>query len=623
MSGAPRRVHAVKKDRDISSKEELRANIRSVGIVLRERPWSMAALLVISAIGGIVPALIVERTGRFIDLIGPARAGDAIAEAAARSSLTVAIVALVGGLLLDPFADALRYSVARAYQAGLARRVMAGVTGVPGLAHFEDPEFRDRLEVSEWIGWAPVETLWMMVQTFSQTIQIISLAAVVGAFAGWAPWLIIGATVPAGVAAFHRVRAQGLAIWHDSPEMKHAGYHRRLAMELPHAKEIRIFGLRGFTRDRNHAHWLAGMAETWRQRQKGARDVLGLRAISLAAFAFTFIAMLRAGTSGRLAPGAFFAGATAATYLLTFTVGVFSTLAWMRRMNYLLPIVLRLMDLPTTDPRLEATGTRSAHGLARSGIAFEGVRFRYPGTDRWILDGVDLRIDAGASLALVGENGAGKTTLIKLLCRFYDPTEGRITLDGIDIREFDLDDYRMRLACIFQDFTKYELPARDNVGFGAVEHRMDTELLHTAAARVGIAAEIESLDDGWETPLSRVFDGADLSGGQWQRVALARAIFAQLGRDADILILDEPTASLDVRLEHELYEHFAEIAKGRTTLLVSHRFSTVRMAERIIVLEHGVIVEDGSHATLSTSGGRYATLYRMQAEHFQATGALE
>jgi ABC-type multidrug transport system fused ATPase/permease subunit len=284
------------------------------------------------------------------------------------------------------------------------------------------------------------------------------------------------------------------------------------------------------------------------------------------------------------------------------------------------------LGLADADPRLDVSGTRPARQLTRTGIRFEGVSFTYPSADpdaRLVLDHLDLDIEAGSSVALVGENGAGKTTLIKLLCRFYDPTSGRITLDGVDIRELDLVDLRTRMAVIFQDFVRYQLPARDNVGFGALAAAGDTALLREAASRVGILDLLEGLPDGWDTPLAREFGGVDLSGGEWQRVALARAMMAQVGRDADLLVLDEPTASLDVRVENELYGHFAELSRGRTTLLVSHRFSTVRMAGRIVLLADGRVAEDGSHEQLVAAGGRYAELYEVQASHYRLTGSLE
>jgi ATP-binding cassette subfamily B protein len=303
-----------------------------------------------------------------------------------------------------------------------------------------------------------------------------------------------------------------------------------------------------------------------------------------------------------------------------------------RRSSFYMPSAMRVLGLAKADPRLDIAGTTPARPQERTGIRFEGVSFTYPGTDRKVLDRLDLDITAGTSIALVGENGAGKTTLIKLLCRFYDPTEGRITVDGVDIKTLDLDDYRSRLAVIFQDFVHYNLPARDNVGFGALESAGDTAAgkphdniaaLEEAASRVGILEMVEALPDGWDTTLAREFGGVDLSGGEWQRVALARAMMAQAGRNSDLLVLDEPTASLDVRIENELYGHFAELSRGKTTLLVSHRFSTVRMAGRIVLLAGGRVVEDGSHEELIAAGGRYAELYEVQASHYRLTGSLE
>ncbi|HVL89152.1 MAG TPA: ABC transporter ATP-binding protein, partial [Actinomycetota bacterium] len=572
----------------------------------------------------------VAQTGRFVSALPDAvREGSASAAAAnARGALVLLGIAIASSQVIKPIKGAFQFGLGRRFQALLSRRVMAGVTATPGIAHFEDPAFRDKLEVSEWIDWSPAQSVFVLGQIFQQLVQTISLSVVAARFAGWVPAILLGTAIPAGVAAFNRVKSQGLALWQDTPEIRRASYYRTLALELEAAKEMRLFGLRDWVAGRQDTHWTAGYAETWRKRRFGAWLVMGLHVAMIAGLVVSYWAMLSAalrpaGSPGHIDAGLFLASSLAATAIVTASVGIFTGAAWIRRMNYLLPFVLRLLDLPEKDPRMEARGTRSAHDLPREGVRFEGVHFRYPGTERWILQGLDLHIQPGQSIALVGENGAGKTTLIKLLCRFYDPTEGRIMLDGIDIREFDLVDLRKRLACIFQDFTRYDLPVRDNIGFGSVEHRFDQAMLSEAARRVGVLEEIGRMPEGWDTPLAREFGGVDLSGGQWQRVALARAMMAQLGQDADLLVLDEPTASLDVRLEHELYEHFAELSKDRTTLLVSHRFSTVRMAERIVFMEDGRVVEDGTHAELMAHAGRYADLYRLQAEHYLATGNLE
>jgi ATP-binding cassette, subfamily B, bacterial len=244
------------------------------------------------------------------------------------------------------------------------------------------------------------------------------------------------------------------------------------------------------------------------------------------------------------------------------------------------------------------------------------VAFRYPGREADVFSALDLEIPAGRSLAIVGANGAGKTTLIKLLTRLYDPTAGRITVDGVDLRELDPRAWQRRVAAIFQDFQQYQLSAYDNVALGAVERQGDRDLVVDAARRAGALDVIEGLPQGWDTVLSRQYSGGiDVSGGQWQRIALARALFAAAA-GAPVLIMDEPTAHLDVRAEAAFYRRFLDLSEGLTTIVISHRFSTVRRADRIVVLDAGGVLEQGSHAELLRRGGRYAELFTLQAQRF-------
>jgi ATP-binding cassette subfamily B protein len=249
------------------------------------------------------------------------------------------------------------------------------------------------------------------------------------------------------------------------------------------------------------------------------------------------------------------------------------------------------------------------------GIRFEGVGFQYPGSERWALRNIDLLVPKGQSLALVGENGAGKTTFIKLLSGLYRPSEGRVLLDGRDVEAWDEHALRSRIGVIFQDFNQYQLLLRENIAFGSVEHLQDDLRLARAIDHGGARELVASLSSGLETQLGRWFkEGVDLSGGQWQKVALARAFMRD---EADILILDEPTAALDAEAEHAVFQRFRALAAGRTTILISHRFPTVRMADRIVVLEGGAIIEQGTHAELLAAGARYARLFALQAEGYR------
>ncbi|MGH7270133.1 MAG: ABC transporter ATP-binding protein [Polyangiaceae bacterium] len=250
-----------------------------------------------------------------------------------------------------------------------------------------------------------------------------------------------------------------------------------------------------------------------------------------------------------------------------------------------------------------------------AGIVFDDVGFRYPGKDLWALRHVNLAITKGESLALVGENGAGKTTLVKLLTRLYEPTEGRILLDGRDLRDYGDLELRRRFGVLFQDFNQYQLKVRENVGLGSVEHIEDTSRIERAVEMGGAAEVVSALAGGLEAPLGRWFqNGTELSGGQWQKIALARAFMRE---DADVLVLDEPTAALDAEAEHAVFERFRVLAQGRTTIVISHRFPTVRMARKIVVLDHGGIAESGTHDELVAKGGKYARMFALQAEGYR------
>jgi len=440
-----------------------------------------------------------------------------------------------------------------------------------------------------------------VVQLLSGTIATVLLFG----YAWWAP-LILG---PAWIATHYLLRES--SVWRDrnTDEVKSAqrdsDYAYRLAVDPPAAKELRLFGLADWTLNRFSArrkrlHELQYEATRLRE-----RPLIWCALLVIAANVLVFWSLADAAADGRLSLQSTI---VYAQFAVTSSLIAFGGLNWALD-GAAAPVAaaLRLKGPMSTQGALPS-GTRGAAGLPASEIRFRDVTFAYPtGGGATILDGLDLTIPAGSSLAIVGQNGAGKTTLAKLLCRLYDPQSGAIEIDGIDLREFDIESWRARLAAVFQDYVRFELPLRDNVApAGAPD-----EVVLSALARAG-ADKLASLD----TILSRGYEGGtDLSGGQWQRVALARAL-SKIELGAGVVLLDEPTAQLDVRGEAEIFERVLAATTNCTTILVSHRFSTVRHADRICVLEHGRVIELGTHEELMALGGRYRTMFDLQAQRF-------
>jgi ATP-binding cassette subfamily B protein len=382
-----------------------------------------------------------------------------------------------------------------------------------------------------------------------------------------------------------------------------------------HAKEVKLFGLAPLLLGRYKSLAETFFADDRRLAVRRMAWGYALSLVSTVVFYGCYAVIVGATVRGRLSLGemtlylvAFRQGQQSFQAVLTALGGMYEDTLYMTNLfDY---FAIPIEDRKTVGP--------VAVVRAEEGVRFEGVGFKYPGgddADKWALRNVDVFVPKGQSLALVGENGAGKTTFIKLLAGLYDPTEGRVLLDGRDVRAWDERELRARIGVIFQDFNEYQLALRENVAFGSVDH-LDDELRVGRAVEQGGAKElVATLAGGLDAQLGRWFSGGvELSGGQWQKVALARAFMRE---EADILILDEPTAALDAEAEHAVFQRFRALAAGRTTILISHRFPTVRMADRILVLEAGRVIEDGSHAELIAAGRRYAHLFGLQAAGYR------
>jgi ABC-type multidrug transport system fused ATPase/permease subunit len=400
------------------------------------------------------------------------------------------------------------------------------------------------------------------------------------------------------------------SVWRDRntdevmEAQRHADYAYRLAVDAPAAKEIRLFGLSGWTVDRFATRRRQLFDLQWRATRLRERPVLWCLLLVLGANAVVFWSLAGAASSGRIALGAVvvFAQTAVGTSMIAF-----GGLNWsLDGASAPAAAVLRLADATGPAGAL-VSGNRAATGMPASEVRFRDLTFAYDTSIEPVLDGFDLTIPAGTSIAIVGQNGAGKTTLAKLLCRLYDPQRGAIEIDGVALADFDLDGWRRRVTAVFQDFIRYELTLRENVAPRGAPDGVILAALHDAGA-----AHLADLD----TILARGYPGGtDLSGGQWQRIALARALCAvRLG--AGLVLLDEPTAQLDVRGEAEIFDRILAATRECTTILISHRFSTVRHADRICVLERGRVVELGTHDELMELGGRYHTMFELQASRF-------
>ncbi|KJK42712.1 hypothetical protein UK23_35990 [Lentzea aerocolonigenes] len=408
------------------------------------------------------------------------------------------------------------------------------------------------------------------------------------------------------------------------PLRRESMYFRDLGTGPGAAKETRVFGLTGWLAERYRSSALAALRPVWRERRRANGVAFAWRTVFGVVMAVLVLAwMLSSAAAGQLSLTHLVLGVQAT--LGAISLGEFyhesdnGTQFGMQSVSAL----RRFQEASAAlDAPQAAASTESAAPLL-GGVRFKNVSFAYPGSDRLVLDGLDLTIQAGQCTALVGLNGSGKTTLVKLLSRLYEPTSGAILADGRAISSLEADAWRRQIAVIFQDFNRYELSVADNIAFGAVEQPADPGRVAAAAHKAGIDGAIAKLPHGLGTLLSRRYaEGAELSGGQWQRIALARALYA-MDHGARLLVLDEPTSALDVRAEAAFYEEFIANARGRTTLLISHRFSSIRHADRIVVLEHGRVVEDGTHQSLLDQGGRYAGLYDLQARRFQAGEDIE
>jgi ATP-binding cassette subfamily B protein len=488
------------------------------------------------------------------------------------------------------------------------------------LAQFEDPEFYDHLERARRQTVGRIALLTLLLSMSQDALTLLTLAGALIAYSPWLLLLLAIAVIPSFLGETHFASLGYSLLFRWTPERRQLDYLRYVGASDKTAKEVQMFGL---------APWITERYATLSQRfyeenrnlsiRRGLVSAL-LSILGTIGYYAAYVIILLHAVRGEITIGmltflaaSFGRGRDVIQSLLMSASNVFEQALYLRDLFVFLDM----------QPTIESPpNARHVPRKIESGFVFENVGFRYPGSDRWAVRNVDMVLQPGERVALVGENGAGKTTITKLMARLYDPTEGRITLDGADLKEYDLSSLRHAIGVIFQDFVRYDMRFDENIGVGEIESvRADLDKSNGTPSSISDAAEnslaaslLPRFTKGYQQMLGRRFDdGVDLSGGEWQKIALARAYI----RDAQVLILDEPTAALDARAEYEVFLRFSELVAGRMAILISHRFSTVRMADRIIVLRHGKVEEQGSHEELLARHGLYEELFTMQAAGYR------
>jgi ABC-type multidrug transport system fused ATPase/permease subunit len=593
--------------------EELAHALRAVRYSFGATPFWAVASLALAVPSVFVPTVTLAATA---SAVSAAARGDSGAELA--SAVVLLIGAITFSRVMGPLATYAQGELDRRTRLRARQELVTILVRLRSLAPWDDRSLPDDASraheaLSSLKGTAT--TARRAVTTLLGTLAPLGLLWRVG---WWAPALVGVASIAAVVASVRSARGRRRTDVELVEQRRRATYYFDVSFDAVAAKENRVFGL---------GHWLgtsySGTFDRYLKRAKRVyvrqlRDEGAAEVVRAAALGFVALVAVARAANGDLA-----AGDPAAVLGAIFLVQQNSQYLGGIRANLIintehLPALWRIHDAGRADAEALPDGDVDAPRPLTEGIRFEAVEFQYGTSTSGVLRGLDLFVPAGTSLALVGVNGAGKSTIVKLLCRGYDPSAGRITVDGVDLRDLRLHEWRDRLGVVFQDFVHFPLSAADNVSL--TDH--DLDFLETAAGAAGAGDIVHKLDDEWETALARDLGGTDLSGGEWQRIALARCA-ARVAQGADVLVLDEPTAALDVRTEADVVRQFRHMAEGRTTLLISHRLSTVKVADHIAVLEGGRVVEYGTHDELLAHAGVYAELWALQTAHLDEDDGAE
>ncbi len=582
---------------------------RTLGLVWRASQRGTTGIALLTLVNAVLPLGVAYVGKRLVDAVVAHDRLGALRWVAVELALVAGLAGASQGLAL------LRQIVGSKLGLDTNLRILAKAIDLE-LRHFEDPEFYDQLtRARREASSRPLSVVSRTFQMAQSTIALLGYGALLVRFGALAVVALLVAAIPATLAEMRFAnKAFSLRNWR-SPDVRKLMYLENVLASEEHAKEVKLFGLGPHLLARYRA---LGEQFTREDEKLAVRRGTWAYLLSLVAtitFYGCYAVMAASAALGTITLGDMTLGMVAFRQGQQAFQALLGGFGGMYEDNLYMSNLFGFLDATQADA--VAATTEATPGVIdpnERGIRFDDVGFRYPGRTDFALRHVDVFIPAGQSLAIVGQNGAGKTTFIKLLTRLYAPTEGRIHLDGKPLESWDEAELRRRIAVVFQDFARYQLSARENVGLGSIDALDDDARVHRAIEQGGATEVVAKLENGLETPLGRRFGGGvELSGGQWQKIALARAFMRE---DADILVLDEPTAALDAEAEHAVFERFRELTRGRTSILISHRFPTVRMADRIVVIERGLLVEEGTHASLVAKDGRYAHLFALQARGY-------
>jgi ATP-binding cassette subfamily B protein len=480
------------------------------------------------------------------------------------------------------------------------------------LASYEDPVFYDKLERARVQATDRLGMIQAIGRLLQQGVTTVGLAAAILIYSPWLLLILIACVLPAFLGESHFAVLGYSLNFRQTPARRQLDYLRVLGASRESAKELKLFGLSAHLTGRYKQLSDEIFDQNIALAKKRLVASAALSTLTILGYYGCYAWVIYRTVQGEISIGDMTLLAGSIAGASSNIQGIFSLLSSIADQALFLT---DLVDFFAVEPRIASKpGALPAPRPIRQGFEFENVSFAYPGNSRLILDGLDFRLERGERMALIGENGQGKTTIVKLLTRLYDPTAGRVLLDGVDLREYDIEDLCQQIGVIFQDFMRYEMTAAENIAVGRIEIEADNQSIELAARKSRAAEVIDRLPRGYEQLLGRRFEGGlDLSGGEWQKVALARAYL----RDAQVLVLDEPTAALDARSEYDVFRRFSELTDGKMALLISHRFSTVRMADQILVLENGKIAERGHHNQLMALGGRYNEMFELQASSYR------